>query len=201
MMDVYEAITGRRSIRKFRDTPVAYEVLERCVDAARLAPTAMNSQLSEYIIVDDERLLPLVLDAVSIWAGVPRPEDGWSPERRPKAYIVTLINTKLARELGVSRINADYDAALAVENMVLVAQEQGLGSCVITSFDRKKLRRALNIPERYEVAILLALGYPDESPVLEVAVGSIERWTDDKGVLHVPKRRPEDILHHNRFPE
>jgi len=200
-MDVYEAVTGRRSVRRFRDAPVAYAVLERCVDAARLAPSAMNSQLCEYVIVGDERLLPLVLDAVSVWAGVPRPEEGWSPERHPKAYIVTLINTGTAVGLVAGRRNADYDAALAVENMVLVAQEQGLGSCVITSINRKKLGRVLNIPDSYEIAILLALGYPDESPVPEVAAGSIERWTDDKGVLHVPKRRLEDVLHRNRFSE
>jgi nitroreductase len=200
-MDVYEAVTRRRSVRRFKDTTVVYAVLEGCVDAARLAPTAMNSQLCEYIIVDDVRLLLQVLDAVLVWVGVPRPSNGWSPERRPKAYIVTLINNRLAAELGAGKRNAAYDAALAVENMVLVAQEQGLGSCVITSFDRKKLRRALNIPDRYEIAILLALGFPDESPVLEIAVGSIERWTDDKGVLHVPKKRLEDVLHCNKFPE
>ncbi len=200
-MDVYEAVTRRRSIRRFKDTPVAYDILERCVNAARLAPTAMNSQLCEHVIVDDEWLLPRVLDAVSMWAGVPRPEDGWSTERRPKAYIVTLVNTGLAVGLGVGKRNADYDAALAVENMVLVAQEQELGSCVITGINRKKLKRALNIPDRYEIAILLALGFPDESPVLEVAAGSIERWVDDRGVLHVPKRRLEDVLHRNRFPE
>jgi len=200
-MDIYEAITRRRSIRRFKDAPVAYAILERCVNAARLAPTAINSQLCEYIVVDDERLLLQVLEAVSVWAGVPRPKDGWSSERRPKAYIVTLINTELALELGTSKRDADYSIALAVENMVLVAQEHRLGSCVLTSINRKKLRRVLKIPDRYEIAILLALGFPDESPVVEVATGSIERWIDGNGVLHVPKRRLEDILHRNRFSE
>ncbi len=200
-MDVYEAVTRRRSIRRFKDTPVDYAILERCVNAARLAPTAINSQLCEYIIVDDEHMLSKVLDAVVMWAGVPRPEDGWSTERRPKAYIITLINTGLAAELGAGRENTNYDAALAVENTVMVAQEQGLGSCVLTGINRKKLRRALNIPDRYEIAILLALGFPDESPVVEVATGSVERWVDDKGALHVPKRRLEDVLHRNRFSE
>ncbi|MCJ7764095.1 MAG: nitroreductase family protein [Dehalococcoidales bacterium] len=200
-MDVYEAVTRRRSIRRFKDTPVDHAILERCVNAARLAPTAINSQLCEYIIVDDEHMLSKVLDAVVMWAGVPRPEDGWSTEQRPKAYVVTLINTGLAAELGAGRENTNYDAALAVENTVLVAQEQGLGSCVLTGINRKKLRRALNIPDRYEIAILLALGFPDESPVVEVATGSVERWVDDKGALHVPKRRLEDVLHRNRFSE
>ncbi|HEX78664.1 MAG TPA: nitroreductase, partial [Dehalococcoidia bacterium] len=174
-MEVYEVITKRRSVRRFKDTTVLYTTLERCVNAARLAPSAKNSQLCEYVVVDNKGLLPWVLDTVSVWAGVPRPEKCWSAERRPTAYIVTLINTGMAEGLAAGRRNADYDAALAVENMVLVAQEQGLGSCVITGFKRKKLRQALNIPDRYEIAILLALGFPDESPVVETATGSVKR--------------------------
>jgi len=199
-MDVYEAATGRRSVRRFKDTPVAYSILERCVDAARLAPTAKNSQLCEYVVVDDERLLSRVLDTVLVWGGVPRPVVGWSPEHRPRGYIVTLINTELEAERGAGRQNTNYDAALAVANMVLVAEEQGLGSCIITSCSRDKIRQVLNIPGKYEIAILLALGFPDESPALEIAVDSVERWVDDRGVRHIPKRRLEDILHRNGFP-
>ena len=96
-MDVYEAAISRRSIREFKDIPVPYDVLEKCVNAARLAPSAMNSQLCEYIIVDDEQLLPQVLDAVGSWAGQPRPKEGWSPERRPKATSTRInLNARVA---------------------------------------------------------------------------------------------------------
>ena len=199
-MEVYEAVTKRRSIRQFKDIPVAYDTLERCVNAARLAPTASNHQLCEYVIVDDEQLLSRVLDAINILSGVPKPKEGWSPGRRPKAYIVTLINTTLEAEMGAARTNTDYDVGLAAENMVLVALEQGLGSCIMTSFDQNKLRQALKIPEKYDVAMVLALGFPDESPVIEEATESIKRWVDDEGVRHIPKRRLEDITHRNRFP-
>ena len=198
-MDVYAAVSQRRSIRKFKETAVAYEVLERCVDVARLAPSAMNSQLGEYVVVDDEKLLLQVLDTVSLWAGVPRPPEGWSLPSRPRAYIVALINTTLEKERGAGRRNADFDAALAVENMVLTAQEQGLGSCVITGFSPEKLRRALNIPTEYDIAILLALGYADEQPMIEESDASVKRWRDDDGVLHVPKRSLAGVLHRNSF--
>ena len=199
-MDVYEAVTKRRSIREFKDVSVPYDVLEKCVNAARLAPSAMNCQLCEYMIIDDEKLLPLVFDAVMSWAGVPRPKDGWTPGRRPRAYIVILINVPLEAEMGASRTNTNYDVALAAENMVLVALGQGLGSCVMTGIDRNKLRQVLSIPDKYEVAMMLALGFSDESPVLEVTTESIKRWVDDKGVRHIPKRKLEDITHRNRFP-
>lgn len=146
-MDVYEAITGRRSVRKFKEKPVAYAVLEKCVEAAQLAPSAMNGQVCEYVIIDDEKLLPQVLNTVSLWAGVPRPESGWSAGGRPRAYIVTLVNTGLA-EKSAGKRNADYDAALAVENMVLAAQGEGLGSCVITGFSKDRLKQTFNISDR-----------------------------------------------------
>ncbi len=199
-MDVYQAVQKRRSIRQFKDILLSYTMLEKCVDAARLAPTAMNCQLCEYGVVDDEKLLPRVLNAVTVWSGVLKPEQGWSPGQRPKAYIITLINTGLETQLGASRTNTHYDAGLAMENMVLVALEQGLGSCVISGIDRNRLRQVLNIPPKYEIAMMLALGFADESPVLEVATGSVERWLDSRGVRHIPKRKLEDIIHSNKFP-
>ena len=198
-MDVHEAISRRRSIRRFKETAVPYEVLEKCVDAARLAPSAMNSQMGEYVVIDDARLLPQVLNTVSKWAGVSRPQQGWSLEGRPGAYIVTLINTTLERARGAGRRNADFDAALAVENMVLAAEEQGLGSCIITSFGPQNLRQVLNIPAEYDIAILLALGYPDGKPLVETDDASVKRWRDEKDVLHVPKRSLAGVLHRNRF--
>ncbi len=199
-MDVYEAVTKRRSIRMFKEKAVPYAALQRCVDAARLAPSAVNCQLCEYLVVDDKALLPRVLDAVAVWSGVPRPDEGWSTENRPRAYIISLINRELAAEIGRGSRNTDFDAALAVQNMVLVAFEQGLGSCVVTGIDKESLGQALDIPQKYEIAMLLALGYPDESPQVESTDGSVERWKDEKGVLHVPKRRLADILHRNKLP-
>ncbi len=199
-MDVYEAVIKRRSIREFKDIPVPYDVLERCVNAARLAPTAANHQLCEYIIIDDEQLLPQVFDTVGSWAGQPRPKGGWSPGHRPKAYIVTLINSPLEDEFGGNRRDTSYDIGMAAENVTLVALEQGIGSCAITSFKQDKLRQVLNIPDKYEIAMVLALGFPDESPVLEVATDSIKRWVDSEGVRHIPKRKLEDIIHRKKFP-
>ena len=198
-MDVYEAVTMRRSIRRFKEIPISYEILEKCVNAGRLAPTAVNCQLWEYIIIDDERLLTKVLDTITSLSGIPRPEGGWSSERRPKAYIVVLINTELESEIGAGRPNTHYDVGLAIENMVLVALEEGLGSCVMTGIDRDRLRQLLNVAENYEIAILLSLGYADENPVIEIASGSIRRWVDENGIRHVPKRKLEDIIHRNKF--
>jgi nitroreductase len=199
-MKVYEAVTKRRSIRQFKDKPVPHDILEKCVNAARLAPSAANRQPLKYVIVDDEKLLPRIFDTVSTWAGEPRPESGWAPGGRPRAYIISLIDTSLEAELGGNRTDTSYDIGMAVENMILVALEQGVGSCVIASFSPDRLRQVLNIPDKYEVALVLGLGFPDESPVVEVATDSVKRWVDDKGARHIPKRKLEDVLYRNRFP-
>jgi len=123
---------------------------------------------------------------------------GWSPEHRPKAYIIILINSQLETELGGTRRFTNYDVGMAAENIILVALEHGLSSCAIASFQRERLKPVLNVPDKYEIALGLALGFSDESPVLEETTGSIERWTDNQGVLHIPKRKPEDITRWSR---
>ncbi len=198
-MDVYEAVTKRRSIRRFKNIPVAYGILERCVNAARLAPSAMNRQVCEYIIVDDEQLLPQVFNSIKGWGGQSRPEEGWLMEKSPRAFIITLINKTLEAEFGAERNVTVYDAGLAAENIMLVAMEQGIGSCPATSFEKDILRQVLNIPDKYDIAIVVALGYPDENPVTETATKSINRWTDSNGTRHVPKRKLEDIMQRNKF--
>ena len=199
-MDVYEAIVKRRSIRRFKDISVPGEALERCVDAARVAPAARNKQMCEYIIVDDEQLLPKVFDTIRSWAGQPAPQSGAPPGHRPKAYIVTLINTARETELGGKRSSTTYDIGLAAENLILTALEQGLGTCPLLSYEENELKRVLNIPARYEIGLVVALGYPDEISLAEEATDSTEYRVDEQGVRHVPKRKLEDILHRNRFP-
>jgi len=198
-MDIYEGITKRRSIRRFKDITIPHEALARCVNAARLAPAARNNQMCEYIIVDDDHLLSGVFDTITVWAGQPRPQGGAPPGHRPRAYIVTLINTTRETELGGNRSWTTYDIGLAAENMMLAAFEQGLGTCALLSYEANELRQVLNIPDKYEIGLVVALGYPDEISVVEEATDSTRYWADDNGVRHVPKRKQEDILHHNRF--
>ena len=192
-MDIYQTAISRRSIKLFKDIAVPYDVLEDCVNAARLAPTGKNRQLCEYIIVDDESLLASVFDNVTIGGGP-------SPEHMPRAYIVTLINSRLEKELAGTRKSAIFGVGMAAENMILVALERGIGSCPIMGFKEKNLKQMLSIPDNYDISLVLALGYPDEDPVVEIFAGSVQAWRDDQGVHHLPKRNLEDIRHRNRFP-
>jgi len=191
-MNLYEIIVRRRSIRRFRDIPVPYEVLERCVDAARLAPSGGNLQPGEYIIVDEEHLLDKVFGTLK-WASDISPRGDPPPAERPKAYIVLLVNRNVRAE------GFEYDIGASIENILLVALEEGIGSCCIGAIGRDKLREILKIPNNYTIVIVVALGYPNENPVVEEFEGSIKYWKDESGTLHVPKRRLRDILHRNTF--
>jgi nitroreductase len=198
-MNVYEAAIKRRSIRRFKGDAVPYGILEKCVDAGRLAPSGMNRQLCEYVIVDDEKLLPGVANSIFRWAGVMITKENPLPAHGPKAYIVIVINAVREAETGSPRRMTLYDVGMSAENIMLVAKEEGIGSCTIMAFKKSTLKKALKIPTGYDPEMLIALGYPDESPVIEATSGDIERTVDGRGVRHVPKRKLQDILHRNQF--
>jgi nitroreductase len=79
---------------------------------------------------------------------------------------------------------------------MLGATEKGLGGCIIASIEKEGLRKALEIPPRYEILLVLALGKPKETVVIETVEdsGDIKYWRDSKGVHHVPKRPLDDII-------
>jgi len=190
-MNVYDAILSRRTIRRFQQKPIKIDLLRKFVNAARLAPSAANLQPLEYFIVTEKNLCSKIFETIG-WAAYITPK--WTPsvEERPTAYIVILVND----------INNKYyarDVGLASENIVLAAEEKGIGSCILCNIDRDKIQEVLKIPKALHVDSLIALGYKAEHPVAEDLKDSVKYWRDEKEVLHVPKRSLEDIIHINKF--
>lgn len=189
-MNIYDTIRKRRTIRQFKKRKVPSTLLKRCVNAARLAPSGANLQPLEYIIIDDKKadyIFPLTRWAGYLSDGCPK------KEKEPKAYII-ILNNRDTRSSGFK-----YDAGIAAENIILTALEKGVGSCILGSIDRKKIKKLLKIPQKYTVCIAIALGYPDECPVKYDSEKDIKYWKDKDGRLHVPKRKIKDILHKNQF--
>lgn len=162
------------------------------VNAARLAPSGANRQPLEFVVVDEgevkNRLFPCLK-----WAGYITPQGNPKPGQEPAAYIVVLANTSI-RAKGF-----EWDAGAAIENIILLALEEGIGSCWIASVDREEVREILQVPGRYKIDSVVALGYPAENPVLEELVDSVEYWKDEEGRLHVPKRTLESVIHFNTY--
>jgi nitroreductase len=197
-MKVYEAAIKRRSIRRFKNRPVPYEILEKCVDAARLAPSGRNEQVCEYIAINDAALLPGIYENIGGSVKLPPEKSGPRPDQTAKACIIILINKTI--EAGENRRRMSLlDVGMAAENIMLTALEQGLGSCPVLRFDESALKPILNIPDNYDIALVIVMGYPDESPVAEVSTGAVNVKVDEKGTRHVYKRKLADILHQNKF--
>ena len=192
-MSVYELIQKRRSIRRFLPQPIPYQVLEKIVDAGRIAPSGSNLQPLEFVVIDDPELVASVFEQTQ-WAGYLPPEIGPPPEgQRPTAFIAVLCNQQ--KSVAWAR----HDTGASIENMILVALEEGIGSCWIGSVARAEVKRILSIPEHCDVDSVLALGYPNEEPVMVEFSGSVKYWRDENGIQHVPKRILEEVLHHNKY--
>ena len=191
-MSFFEIIYSRRTIRQFRPIPVPRSLLEKFVDAGRMAPSAGNLQPLEFLVVDEEgtrnRIFPLLR-----WAGYISPRGNPNPGNEPMAYILILVN------LRVRGKGYEYDSGAAMENMILAAWAEGIGSCWLISVDKPKAEETLGIPKSYRLDSVLALGYPAESPVAETLIESARYWQDEAGVLHVPKRSRESVIHFNKF--
>lgn len=190
-MDAENAILSRRTIRRFKPIPIPLEFLKKLVNAARLAPSGANLQPLEYIVVNDEKICERIFPVLR-WAGYIEPE--WKPleNERPKAYIVILTRKDTSRF-------SDIDAGLAAGNMMILAQSYGVASCMLVNIDREVLRKVLDVPEDYNIHSVIALGFPAERSVVEEMKDSVKYWRDEEGVMHVPKRKLDDILHVNRF--
>ncbi len=193
-MDLCEIIRTRRSIRRFKPELLGRDILVDLLQAGRSAPSAANRQPLEFVIVDDKDLAEKIFELLA-WAGYIRPKRNPPKDKRPVAYIVVLRNSAISPE--------DWcisDAAAAIENILLAAWCKGIGSCWLSSVERDQARQILNIPEKLYVDSVIALGYPDENPVMEAAVGdSIEYYLDANDRLHVPKRPLKAVTHVNKY--
>ena len=188
---VYEAIRSRRTLRRFKQKPVGVKLLKRFVNAARIAPSAANLQPLEYFVVSEKNLCKQVFETLG-WAGYIKPK--WTPDKseRPTAYIVILVREDINKYYK-------WDVGLSAENIMLVAEEENIGSCILLNINRKKLREILGIPDSLYIDSVIALGYKSETAIMEDMVDTVEYYRDENEVLHVPKRKLKDILHINTF--
>ncbi len=156
-MDIYEAIFDRRSIRRFIDKPVEEEKIAKILDAARWAPSVGNLQEWRFIIVNDNQKKSKLADAAvgQYWI------------KRAFVIIVVITNDeRITRSYGKrgKEKYVKYDAAAAIQNMLLAAHSIGLGACWVGSFDESMVRRELTIPENISIHALIPIGYPAEKP-------------------------------------
>jgi nitroreductase len=187
---ISDLIRKNRSYRRYhQDAALDLQTLRALVDLARLSASGGNLQPLKYILSCDPQNNALIFTHL-VWAGYLKDWPGPSEGERPSAYIIILWDKEIARQ------SLGCDHGIAAQSILLGATEKGLGGCMIGSIDRYGLGKDLQIPRRYEILLVLALGKPKETVVIETVgpSGNIEYWRDNEGVHHVPKRPLDELL-------
>jgi nitroreductase len=186
--NVLDIIKIRRSVRLFDGRPIEKEKMDMILEAARLAPSSCNSQPWRFIVVDDGLLLKKIAKAQPVGPNVNKFLENAG------AIIVCVDEPKLLVHKAADMVNRDnqrIDVGIAMEHMVLVATELGIGSCWIGWFSEKKVKELLRIPGRKTVSVLLALGYPKNKPD-ENSMG---------GIKPRPRKKMNEIVCKNYYNE
>ncbi len=184
-----DLVSRSRSVRKFKQAAsVSNSTLRSLVDLARLSPSSANRQTLKFLLSAEEKRNQLIFSHLA-WAGYLPDWNGPLEGERPAAYILTLND----EEMGPLK---EVDAGIALQSMLLGANQAGLASCILGSIDRAKLHPALDLPKRYRILYVLALGEAAEQVAIEPIGddGSIKYWRDQQDLFHVPKRSLEDII-------
>ncbi|MDP2871469.1 MAG: nitroreductase family protein [Bacillota bacterium] len=184
-----DLVIRNRSCRRFSESEaVDRQTLLNLVDLARLSATGNNDQPLKYILSCQPERNALIFPHVR-WARHLKDWAGPQPGERPAAYIVVLGDRQVKESFGC-------DHGIASQSILLGAAEAGLAGCMIGSVMRDELRTALEIPARYDILLVLALGKPAETIVIEPLPpdGSTGYWRDEHGVHHVPKRPLADLI-------
>lgn len=147
---MFEAIQKRKSVRDYKDKSVPKEIVKKILEAGRVAPSASNIQPWHFIVVSD-------LESRKVIAKGPYAKF----VRGAPLVIVGCGDTKMSPNRFM------MDVSIALENMVLAATGEGLGTCWICGFYEDQVKKLLAIPEHYKVVALLSVGYPRQ----EIDVG------------------------------
>ena len=186
---IKELILKNRSRRRFHEeVSIEKGTLKELVDLARCSASGANRQPLKYLLSCDREKNAKIFPNL-FWAAALKDWDGPAEGERPSAYIIILGDKEISQSFGV-------DHGIAAQSILLGAVEKDLGGCMLGAINVNGLREALQIPERYVILLVIALGKPKEKVVLET-VGDDDQtnyWRDNEGVHHVPKRSLDNII-------
>jgi len=184
-----ELLRRNRSYRRFhQDRPLDRRTLLGLIELTRLCPSAANRQPLKYLSACSPQQNAQIFPYLR-WAAALADWPGPAEDERPTGYVVILGDTEVADHFNV-------DPGIVAQSMLLAAVEQGLGGCMIGSIDRAGLRRELELPDRFAILLVVALGHPSETVVLEDATDpqNVDYWRDADDIHHVPKRPLSELL-------
>ncbi|MFH1995795.1 MAG: nitroreductase family protein [Candidatus Omnitrophota bacterium] len=172
-MNFLELVKRRRSVRKYADRPIPRETIERCLEAARVSPSACNSQPWSFIVVDDPAIKRELADRAfsSVFA------NNAFAKNAPVLVIVITERSKYIARLGGYLKNVQYsliDIGIVCEHFILQAEEEGVGTCWLGWFNEKAVKETLKIPPEKKVDVIISMGYPEPGATIEKPRNSME---------------------------
>ena len=163
-MSFLDLVNKRYSVRHYKETPVPQELIDRCIEAARLAPSACNSQPWKFIIIDDHDFRDKVSKAA--FEGLLKFNSFVF-----KAPVLVLIvserqNASAAFGSIVKKKNFSLmDIGIVAEHFCLQATEEGLGTCMLGWFNEKKVKKRLAIPKLKRVELIISVGFSADDSI------------------------------------
>jgi nitroreductase len=147
-MELLEAIRTRRAIRRFKPEPVPPELIEKMLEAARWAPSSANTQPWEFIVITDAEIKRKISRSFNV-----------APFLNAAPLAIAVVVNRLRTPLPIQ------DGTLAAYAIWLAAHDLGLGACWINPNIPGGIRKILGIPFSRKLIAVMAIGYPDETPV------------------------------------
>jgi len=161
MKTFLELVQNRQSDRAFLDTPVEKDKIERILEAARLAPSACNSQPWKFVVVTNPEKRILVADATASKVL----SMNHFTKQAPVQLVLIEEDSNFTSRVGGMLTNKYYphiDLGIAASHISLAATDEGLGSCIVGWCNEKKVRKALDIPRNKRVLLVIFLGYSNQ---------------------------------------
>lgn len=183
-----ELVLKNRSYRKFyAHKLVSAEKLSSLIDLARNTPSSKNFQPLKYILVSTKTDSDKVFTTLG-WAKHLKDWPGPALAERPPAYIIQLLDTELSQQ-------ADVDAGISAQTILLGAVEMGLGGCIIRTVDREKLNTYYQLPENLKIIQVIAIGVPmQEIQLVDMPAGGQSNYYEIGNIHYVPKRSLQEII-------
>lgn len=178
-MNFLDLAEARQSTRKYINKPVEEDKLMRCLEAARIAPSASNSQPWSFVVADD----PVVVKKLAKAARGPLGSFNNFVKQAPIIVTIVLEKPKTVTEIGMKVKEKEWpliDIGITAEHFCLQAAEEGLGTCMLGWFDDPEVQRILNIPTSKTVALLIPVGYTPEGykhrKKIRKSIDKIVKW-------------------------
>jgi nitroreductase len=164
--DFLEMVAHRQSVRAYSSKPVDREIINRCLEASRLAPSACNAQPWKFVVVDDPDLKNALADAT---------QDrllslNHFTKQAPVHVVVVREKANLTSKFGQVVKDKNFpliDIGIAVEHFCLKAVEEGLGTCILGWFNEKNVKKLLGIPLSKRAELIITVGYPANEVIRE----------------------------------